>query len=196
MIESEGGGSENSTTTCENGEKSRGEDTVTFIKNGDRFRGEDTVTIVKDVERSGSRENVNFLRADTGACGTVPAERVVVERKFQLQFAVEPTFMDTLKRVTSLLSTMYPQGITFEMVFTILMQDYLDRHDPERRAKRRDERRNRSAGSGGESEIKKNGATVESNGTEKLQTAGRARLGRTATMACGATQRGISRSIM
>lgn len=166
VIESEGGGSENSTTTGENGEKSG---------------GEDTATIVKNAEKSGSRENVTCMRADTGAFGAAPAARVVVERKFQLQFAVAPDFMEMLKREISLLSTMYPQGITFEMVFTVFIKDYLDRHDPERRAKRRGERKERAAGRVKEHAPQKIGADVKPDDTTKRRKNGRVRRGQAGT---------------
>ena len=73
--------------------------------------------------------------------GVAPAERVVVDRKFKIQFAVDPAFMEKYKRVRSLLSTKYPNVITFEMLFDILMTEYLERHGPESRMKKRSQRR-------------------------------------------------------
>ncbi len=55
--------------------------------------------------------------------GEKELERVKVEQKFPVQFFAEPDFMEMIKRVTSLLSTMYSKGMTLEMVFTILMRD-------------------------------------------------------------------------
>ncbi|HUV37092.1 MAG TPA: HNH endonuclease signature motif containing protein [Patescibacteria group bacterium] len=49
--------------------------------------------------------------------GVALAERVVVDRKFKLQFAVDPAFMEKFKRVRSLLSTKYPNLSNFEMIF-------------------------------------------------------------------------------
>jgi 5-methylcytosine-specific restriction endonuclease McrA len=107
------------------------------------------------------------------AHGEKNLEGVEIKQKFQLQFAVEPDFMETLKRVTSLLSTMYPQGLTFEMVFTILMKYYLDRHDPGNRINRRDEIKKRAAGHRKKHAPQNTGATVESSDTGNRRTAGR-----------------------
>ena len=78
----------------------------------------------------------NMTDKNQGMC-TAPAEQVVTERKYKLQFAVDPEFMERLARIRSLLSTKYPGKIRFEMIFDILMQEYLERHDPERRHRRR-----------------------------------------------------------
>ena len=67
----------------------------------------------------------------------MPAERLVTERKYKLQFAVDPEFMEKLARIRSLLSTKYPGKIRFEMIFEILMSEYLGRHEPEKRHRRR-----------------------------------------------------------
>jgi hypothetical protein len=107
---------------------------------------ESLATIGKNGSRSGSEDDLNFIQTDTGLCGTAPAGSVVVERKYKLQFAVEPAFMEMLDRTIFLLSTKYPTGITFEMVFTILMMEYLARHSPENRIKNRNERKKRSSG--------------------------------------------------
>ncbi len=68
----------------------------------------------------------------------------MVERKFKLQFAVDPEFMEKLARIKSLLSTKYPKDIYFEKIFNILMIEYLDRHSPEERMKRRNARKDRA----------------------------------------------------
>jgi 5-methylcytosine-specific restriction endonuclease McrA len=68
------------------------------------------------------------------------AERVLIDEKFKIQFTVDPTFMEKLAKVRSLLSTKYPKKITFEFIFDILMTEYLDRHSPEERIKRRNAR--------------------------------------------------------
>ncbi len=62
-----------------------------------------------------------------------PAERIVVEPKYKIQFAVDPAFMEKLNKIKSFLSTKYPKKIDFETIFDILMSEYLDRHGPEER---------------------------------------------------------------
>jgi hypothetical protein len=55
----------------------------------------------------------------------------VITQKFQLQFAVDPRFMQKLERIRSMLSSKYPTKITFETLFDVLMDEYLVRHSPE-----------------------------------------------------------------
>jgi 5-methylcytosine-specific restriction endonuclease McrA len=68
-------------------------------------------------------------------------ERVAVEQKFKIQFTVNPEFMKRLAQVKSMLSTRYLTGINLETIFDILMNEYLDRHDPEKRIARRNARK-------------------------------------------------------
>jgi hypothetical protein len=74
------------------------------------------------------------------------AERVVIEERFQIQFAVDSDFMKKFNTVRSLLSTKYPKGMTFETVFGEMMDEYLDRHSPEKRIERRKSKNRRNAG--------------------------------------------------
>jgi 5-methylcytosine-specific restriction endonuclease McrA len=110
-------------------------------------------------------------------------ERVEIKQKFQLQFAVDPEFMEMLDRIVSLLSTKYPTGITFEMIFTILMKEYLARHSPENRIKKRNEREKRRSGRKYESTKKRTGAEIELKNTDERRTAGSTRPGRAVTAA-------------
>ena len=75
------------------------------------------------------------------APGAERIERVRIEQKYAVEFTVEPEFMEKLERVKSLLSRKYPTGLSFEVIFTVLMHEYLDRHDPEKRLERRARRR-------------------------------------------------------
>ncbi|UCF04727.1 MAG: hypothetical protein JSV33_12495, partial [bacterium] len=77
-----------------------------------------------------------------GPEGPEGMERVMITQKFKLEFAVDPAFMEKLERVISLLSTKHPGGLGFEKLFEILMDDYLERHNPEKRMiKRKDSTR-------------------------------------------------------
>jgi hypothetical protein len=71
-------------------------------------------------------------------------EKVLITQKFKLEFAVDPAFMKKLARVRSLLSSKYPKGISFEMLFDILMDEYLHRSDPKNRNKKRSQDRFKS----------------------------------------------------
>lgn len=101
-------------------------------------------------------DNPNFkdmLSTIAGKTTTENVERVLITQKYKLEFAVDPEFMEKLGRIRSLLSTKYPGGMGFEKVFDILMQEFLERHDPEKRIQRRnaqkDHARNRDSASNG-----------------------------------------------
>jgi hypothetical protein len=64
-------------------------------------------------------------------------EHVRISRKFRLEFAVEPEFMKKIDRLKTLLSSRFPEGIGFEDMFSLLMDEYIDRHSPEGRTARR-----------------------------------------------------------
>ena len=112
----------------------------------------------KSLENCGVRSGSgNGSSEATRSMGAAPAERVVAQRKFKIQFAVDPAFMEKFKRVRSLLSTKYPNVSNFEMIFDILMTGYLDRHSPESRMKKRERRGDRGAGCGDHGESGKKG---------------------------------------
>lgn len=66
--------------------------------------------------------------------------RVILEQRLKLGFTVTPEFMAKYNRIKSLLSNKHPEGIDFETLFDILMNEYLERHDPDRRRARRKKR--------------------------------------------------------
>jgi hypothetical protein len=72
--------------------------------------------------------------------GAAEPERVVVEKKFKIEFAVEPAFMRDLERARILLSTKHPKGIGLETLFGTLLKEYLERHDPKSRIEKRRQR--------------------------------------------------------
>ncbi len=66
--------------------------------------------------------------------------RVREIQKFKLQFAVSPEFMTKYKRIKELMSTRTPRGMDFEGAFEALMDEYIERHSPEARDRRREAR--------------------------------------------------------
>ena len=72
----------------------------------------------------------------TPSAGTVQG-RVVLEKRLRISFTVDPVFMEKLERVRSLLSGRHPSGMSFEELFDSLIEEYLERHAPERRNSRR-----------------------------------------------------------
>ncbi len=71
---------------------------------------------------------------------TESLEHVRMSRKYRLEFAVDPEFMKKFNRMKTLLSSNYPEGISFEELFMLLMDEYIDRHSPEGRSARREKR--------------------------------------------------------
>jgi hypothetical protein len=84
----------------------------------------------------------------TGSTGSSPGagfgndipERVRMSRKYKFEFAVNREFKEKFDRMRALLSSRYPQGISFEDLFMLLMDEYIERHSPEGRAARRERR--------------------------------------------------------
>ena len=70
------------------------------------------------------------------------SEKVVLEQRLKLGFTVSPEFMQKYNKIKSLLSNKHSKGINFAMLFEILMDEYLEKHDPERRHSKRENRVN------------------------------------------------------
>ncbi|MDZ7859635.1 MAG: hypothetical protein U5O15_03045 [Candidatus Krumholzibacteriota bacterium] len=68
---------------------------------------------------------------------TDSAEEAEVKQKFKVEFMVDPEFLKKLERIRSELSRKYPAGVSFEMLFNIVMDEYLKRRSPEKRIERR-----------------------------------------------------------
>lgn len=64
----------------------------------------------------------------------------VFEEMYKFEFAVDAGFREKFEQVKSLLSTKYPRKLELEKFFEILMDEYIDRHSPEARGKRRAKR--------------------------------------------------------
>lgn len=61
-------------------------------------------------------------------------------RKFKIEFPADGEFVAKMERVRALLSGRFPSGVSMEMLFSLLMDEYLERHAPEKKAKRREKR--------------------------------------------------------
>ncbi len=69
----------------------------------------------------------------------------MLEKKFRLTFAVDCDMMEKIKLAKSLLSGRFPEGVSFEDLFQVLLDEYLDRHSPQARSRRRKEKEHRKA---------------------------------------------------
>lgn len=90
----------------------------------DRKEGHESSEHSGNVRRSASHEDSN-------------SKRVTMTKRFKLEFGVDPAFMDKLEQVRSLLSSKHPRRLEFERLFEILMDEYLNRHSPEIKSKKR-----------------------------------------------------------
>jgi 5-methylcytosine-specific restriction endonuclease McrA len=79
----------------------------------------------------------------SSGCKTLAEPRQILEKKFKLEFAVNPEVMAKIEQVKALLSTKFPTGVEFEKLFDILLNEYLERHSPERKLERRRQRKAR-----------------------------------------------------
>lgn len=75
---------------------------------------------------------------------THPVGPPPTEKRFKFEFGAGKEFMKKFSRVQSLMSNKIPVRMTFEVLFECLMDEYLDRNDPEKRAERREIRRSKT----------------------------------------------------
>ena len=54
----------------------------------------------------------------------------VLEEKYRLEFTVDKETMNKIRRAKSLLSTKYPKGVKLETLFEELLDNYLEKNDP------------------------------------------------------------------
>lgn len=97
--------------------------------------GSDISSDLKDniKDSSSNRNDSGFLPGLSA-----PARgRMKVLRKYRLEFAADPRFIEKLERTKALLSTKFPAGIGLEELFEHLMDEYIGRHSPEARENRR-----------------------------------------------------------
>jgi 5-methylcytosine-specific restriction endonuclease McrA len=97
--------------------------------------------------RVGDRHPANCNKSSSSA-----ETNIILEQRLKLGFTVTPEFMNKYNKIKSLLSSKHPEGINFENVFDILMTEYLEKHDPDKRhtrrnhqAKKNDRRKNNQA---------------------------------------------------
>lgn len=62
---------------------------------------------------------------------------VVFEQRYKVEFGVDPGFLEKLERVRALLSTKLHRRLELEELFGIVMDEYIGRHAPENRIRKR-----------------------------------------------------------
>ncbi|MFH1755889.1 MAG: HNH endonuclease signature motif containing protein [Candidatus Latescibacterota bacterium] len=112
-----------------------------------RIEGEDPIKAFVAVENDDASINHSDQKFTASAGGrtfttfteTNP-QREVLEEKFKLEFAVNAAFMKKLEEVKALLSTKYPRGVSFERLFEAMLDEFLEKHSPQRKMQRRKSR--------------------------------------------------------
>ena len=66
-------------------------------------------------------------------------------RRIKMEFGVSPEVWEKFEMVKLLLSNKYPEGVTLEEAFGEILEEYYDRHAPERRQARRAKRSEQAA---------------------------------------------------
>ena len=64
-----------------------------------------------------------------------------IERHFKFEFGADEVFMERYREVRRLMATRDPRQMDIAGVFSVLMNEYIDRHSPEKKARRRAQRK-------------------------------------------------------
>jgi 5-methylcytosine-specific restriction endonuclease McrA len=110
----------------------------------------DTSRVGTSIEAgNGKKSTPNVGSEKTPNSGEPATEsRMVLEQRFKVEFGVDPEFIEKLERVRSLLSTKHHAKLEFEELFEVLMDEYIERHSPEGRIRRKTEREKRKSSAG------------------------------------------------
>ncbi len=92
--------------------------------------------------RAGSGEGP-AASPDTGS-RPFAAQTVVFEERLKVTFGADPDFMRKVERVRSLLSSKYHRHLELGELFSLLMDEYIERQSPEGRIRRKEKREKRT----------------------------------------------------
>lgn len=90
-------------------------------------------------------ENNAYCRSGSNNEQTTSAPAEQVEKRVLLRFSVSPEFMAKLERVRTVAWHRLPARATIEQILEFLLDEFIERHDPVSRQKRRERRRKGSA---------------------------------------------------
>ena len=95
--------------------------------------------------------------------------QVVLEERLKITFGADPEFMKKVERIRALLSSKHHGVIEFEELFSIMMDEYIERHSPEGRIRRKSRREQRKAENGAAGKkAKKTSRTDKTTRTDKV----------------------------
>ena len=90
-------------------------------------------------DRNGCTAGGKGPAAHSKGCGPLAAV-LVLEEMHKITFGADQGFLDKLKRLQALLSSKYHRKLEMAELFSILMDEYIERHSPEGRLQRRNKR--------------------------------------------------------
>ena len=82
---------------------------------------------------------------ESGRGPAATERRIVIEERLKISFGADQEFIEKLERIRSLFSTKYHRKLEFEEFFSILMDEYIERHSPEGRLSRKEKREQNKA---------------------------------------------------
>jgi 5-methylcytosine-specific restriction endonuclease McrA len=81
-----------------------------------------------------------FDRRSGGKELTTAGDEGDIDQRYRLDFTVSEAVMAKIEKVKSLMSGKHPVGVTLEGAFETMIDEYIERHCPERRHERREKR--------------------------------------------------------
>ena len=83
--------------------------------------------------------------ANLTGCGPLAAV-IVLEEMCKITFGADQAFLDKIDRLRALFSSKYHRELELPELFSIVMDEYIERHSPEGRLQRREKREQRKSG--------------------------------------------------
>ena len=90
------------------------------------------------------------------------------KERFKVSFAADRRVIDKMEKVRTLLSGRYPSGLSVEKLFELLMDEYIEKHDPAQRSARRKKREGKAPARGANAP----GVTLNQDGSRKIRPEG------------------------
>jgi len=84
--------------------------------------------------------------AESGSKAAALDLRVVLEERLKISFGADPEFIGKVERIRALLSSKYHRTLELGELFSILMDEYIERRSPEGRIRRKEKREKKKAG--------------------------------------------------
>ena len=109
----------------------------TSMRSSDSPRSAGSVDMFSVSGPAAATESGSEAAASGGNGGT---SVTVLEEMFEIKFGASQEFIGKIEKTRALLSTKYHKKIEFEELFSIVMDEYIERHSPEGRIRRKEKR--------------------------------------------------------